>query len=291
MKKIKSKLILWGLAGLIAICSGTSCYAAIPLPTVDWKRLSQSAKTVSSQASLVQKEIQENLYIIQQIQNGGYAAAAGALFGKIENGDYDRYGKIWADSKDAINDGAQAAGMNAQEKSKKKKENKKKAQKEGEEIAKQDAEAKDAADKTHEKNTNTLKSLYNWTKKHGRSASSAVFGTISAVEDGGGLVKVGSGIYNAGKGLGKELSDEHKAKKEAEENAKKKTDQTQAQTQTDTGAAQTELEKAKAEAEQARKELEKAKAEAEQSKKELQQLKDELEQLKKQLNNKSGTTN
>ena len=107
MKVFRVNIVVCTLASLLIYMWSSVCMA-YPLPTVDWKRLGDSAKQASQIAKQVQIEVQSNLNIIRQIQNGGYAAAAGELFGKIERGDYDRYGKMYADSKQVLEDGVAA---------------------------------------------------------------------------------------------------------------------------------------------------------------------------------------
>ena len=125
MKVFRVKLVVCTLASLLIYMWPSACMA-FPLPTADWKRLGDSAKQAMQIAKQVQIEVQSNMYIIKQIQNGGYAAAAGELFGKIARGDYDRYGQMFADSKQVLKDGAEAT--------KKKKEEDAKIQEKNQEI-------------------------------------------------------------------------------------------------------------------------------------------------------------
>ena len=126
MKVFRVKLVVCTLASLLIYMWSSACMA-FPLPTADWKRLGDSAKQAMQIAKQVQIEVQSNMYIIKQIQNGGYAAAAGELFGKIARGDYDRYGQMFADSKQVLKDGAEAT--------KKKKEEDAKIQEKNQETA------------------------------------------------------------------------------------------------------------------------------------------------------------
>jgi len=78
--------------------------ALIPLATVDFKRIAKSAEAVQKEISFWKKEIEANLNIVKMIQNGGYAAAAGALFSEQfytdENGKvkFNRYGEVVKDT-------------------------------------------------------------------------------------------------------------------------------------------------------------------------------------------------
>lgn len=179
MKIIKVNLVIRGLIFLMALNSISQSFAAVPLPTQDLKRLGESAKTVSHQIAIIRQEYESNMYIVRQIQNGGYASAAGALFGKIENGDYDRYGKIYTDTKSAVEDGADASQNMAMKKEQRQKKEAEKAREQSEKLAKAKDAADQAATEIHEQNTQIVKQsawskAYNWIKKNGRTSSNAV---------------------------------------------------------------------------------------------------------------------
>ena len=103
--------------------------SAFPLPTQDLSRLAQSAKTTKLQIDEIYQEYQSNMHIIKQIQNGGYAAAARELFGKIQNGDYDRYGGMVKNLGVSLETGAANAQAVASKKEKRKEINQKLAEK------------------------------------------------------------------------------------------------------------------------------------------------------------------
>lgn len=227
MKVFRMNLIVCTLASLLIYMWSSVCQA-YPLPTVDWKRLGDSAKQASQIAKQVQIEIQSNMNIIKQIQNGGYAAAAGELFGKIENGDYDRYGKMFADSKQVLKDGADATKKKKEEDAKIKQENQEKAAETAEKTAKDIEEAKEKADAAQKANNEKAKKskwsqAYSWVKKYGRSTSNAAFGTADAIKNGGSLTTIGKNIYDtagkSGKDIYNGMKDEHD-QKQAEEKKK-----------------------------------------------------------------------
>ena len=77
----------------IAIIGSVNKAEAFPLPTLDISRIKTAVQNTMHAVQEIKQEIESNLRIIQEIQNGGYMAAAGDLFGKIQNGDYDRFGQ------------------------------------------------------------------------------------------------------------------------------------------------------------------------------------------------------
>lgn len=77
----------------VAIIGSVNKAEAFPLPTLDISRITTAVQNTMHAVQEIKQEIESNLRIIQEIQNGGFMAAAGDLFGKIQNGDYDRFGQ------------------------------------------------------------------------------------------------------------------------------------------------------------------------------------------------------
>lgn len=234
MKVFRINWVVCTLASLLICMYSSVCVALTPLSTRDWSRLRDSAKQGAEIAKQAQTEIKSNLNIIKQIQNGGYAAAAGELFGKVENGDYDRYGKMFADSKQVLKDGADATKKKKEEDAKIQEKNQETAAKAAEEIAKDNKEAQKQADAVQKVNNEKAKKskwsqAYNWVKKYGRSTADTAFGTADAIENGGSLKTIGKNIFDVANKSGKEvyegMKEEHDQKKaekqkQAEELAK-----------------------------------------------------------------------
>ena len=90
MKKHANKLMILALASMMLTVAPRTANALIPLPSIDFSRIAENVKKTISQVTEIKAEIDSNLMILREIQNGGYGAAAGMLFSKIERGDYDR---------------------------------------------------------------------------------------------------------------------------------------------------------------------------------------------------------
>lgn len=175
--------------------------SAFPLPTQDMARLAQSAKATKLQIDEIYQEYQSNMHIIQQIQNGGYAAAARELFGKIQNGDYDRYGGMVKNLGVSLETGAANAQAVASKKEKRKEINEKLAKKELERKKKAAEEAKAKADQKQKESEGLAKKsawdkAYSWVKKNSVSAVDAISSGVSTIENGGSV----KDIYNNTKG-------------------------------------------------------------------------------------------
>ena len=220
MKVFRINLVVCTLASLL-ICMYSSVCVAYPISTRDWSRLRDSAKQAAEIAKQAYTEVKSNLNIVKQIQNGGYAAAAGELFGKVENGDYDRYGKMFADSKQVLKDGADATKKKKEEDAKIQEKNQETA-----EIAKDNKEAQKQADAVQKVNNEKAKKskwsqAYNWVKKYGRSTADTAFGTADAIENGGSLKTIGKNIFDVANKSGKEvyegMKEEHDQKKAEEQ--------------------------------------------------------------------------
>ena len=192
--------------------------AAFPLPTQDMARLAQSAKTTKLQIDEIYQEYQSTMHIIKQIQNGGYAAAAKELFGKIQNGDYDRYGGMVKNLGVSLETGAANAQAVASKKEKRKEINEKLAEKElqRKKEAAEEAQAK-AEQKQKESEGLAKKSAwskaYSWVKKNSVSAVDAISSGVNTLENGGSL----KDVYKNTKGSVGNIADNMKndAKEEA----------------------------------------------------------------------------
>lgn len=255
MSLYRLKFFILSLVCLIVLNSGNICQA-FPLPTADMKRIASSAKTTKLQVDQVRQEIQSNMQIIKMIQNGGYAAAAGALFGKIENGDYERYGEMFGDLGDSVRDTGMAtqagfakgeAKKQAREKYKKAKEKEQKKREERARAASQSA----TGEAVNISRNNRFNKVYSWVKKYGRTSSEGIIGAKDTIEEGGGFKNVAEGLYKtagkSGTDVYKGMADDHKAQvqKEAAERAKQEEWNKKLQEQTEALTQQTREEIAK----------------------------------------------
>ncbi len=90
MNKYWYKLMIMTLAAVMIVTTAKPANALIPLPSLDFGRISGTITKTMNQVMEIKNEIMSNYEIIQDLQRGGYGAAAGKLFAKVENGDYDR---------------------------------------------------------------------------------------------------------------------------------------------------------------------------------------------------------
>lgn len=226
MKVFRINWVVCTLASLLIYMYSSVCVALTPMPTRDWNRLLASGKHGVQIANQVKTEVKSNLDIIKQVQHGGYGAAAGELFGKIENGDYDRYGKMFADSKQVLKDGADATKKKKEEDAKVQEKNQETAAKAAEEIAKDNKEAQKQADAVQKVNNEKAKKskwnqAFNFVKKYGRSTADTVIGTADAIKQGGSIKTIGKNIFDVANKSGKEvyegMKEEHDQKKAEEQ--------------------------------------------------------------------------
>ena len=92
MHKIFRKMMTVGVAASLMVTCVTHDVRAfgIPLLSYDIPRVAENVKKISATVQQVKAEVDSHRQIIKQIQQGGFGAAAGMLFAKVENGDYDR---------------------------------------------------------------------------------------------------------------------------------------------------------------------------------------------------------
>lgn len=198
--------LITGMTLMIISVSG-KCIA-FPLPTADIKRIGSSVQVAMQQVMQIKQEIESNLAIAKEIQNGGYAAAAGDLFAKVQNGDYDRFGN----NLKGLQDSSYSATHSAQAvEERKKREQAEREAKEEEILKKHLAEAKagDAlAGKTLDQLTEEEKKRileehkkanqafyersYNWVKNN-RTVTDSALNTVNAAGNGD-----WSGIFEQG---------------------------------------------------------------------------------------------
>ena len=87
-----SKISFLVIFNMAIICSVNQA-EAFPLPSLDISRIKTAIENTMHAVQEIKQEIESNIQIIKEIQNGGFMAAAGDLFGKIQAGDYDRFGQ------------------------------------------------------------------------------------------------------------------------------------------------------------------------------------------------------
>lgn len=131
MLKIMRKMMLVGVAAGLMVTSATREAKAfgIPLLSYDIPRVAENVQKIMTMVMQVKAEVESHIQIIKQIQHGGFGAAAGMLFAKIENGDYERLFGSFADIGINWKVNAQMSQYRAAERAK--------CEKEGEEAAKQ----------------------------------------------------------------------------------------------------------------------------------------------------------
>lgn len=198
------KLLILALAGLMITGSCNKSWA-FPLPTLDIKRIAEEVKKNINMVKEIKNEIDSNMHIIREIQHGGFGAAAGQLFAKIQNGDYDRFG---ANIK-GLGQNLKSAAKKDSDAAAKKAKNKEKAQQEADAAAAEkrdkNIQAEAAAQELTEQNLkkrkeNAFQKAYNWLKNN-KGATDAATNTIRAAEQGdwtGMAGAVGQGIGAVG---------------------------------------------------------------------------------------------
>lgn len=182
---------------LVIISVAGKCWA-FPLPTADIKRIGSSIQVTMQQVMQIKQEIESNLHIIEEIQNGGYAAAAGDLFAKIQNGDYDRFGDNLKGLKSSTYDATHSAQKVKERKEKEEAERKERERKalEKEKAAKEKGDA--VAEETHKSFFNRA---YNWVKDN-RLVTDSALGAVNAAKDGNWSDVVNDATRGAGGAIG-----------------------------------------------------------------------------------------
>lgn len=188
----KKKFVV-GLAFMITMFSSEAHAFGFPVLCADMKRLIASARVTMQQVMIIKQEIDSNMRIIQEIQNGGFASAGAMIFDKIQNGDYDRFGQALTTMK------AEGQNMSDNVKARKAyKEAEQEALKNGMDEKQAKAAAQQAMSKSLEESranriqqaaeakknrgSNAFSSSYNWLKKNSgvtSGASSALRGVES----------------------------------------------------------------------------------------------------------------
>lgn len=146
MKKYLSKCMIIALTGMMLTTTPKMANALIPLPSIDFSRIAENVKKTISQVTEIKAEIDSNIMILREIQNGGYAAAAGMLFSKIERGDYDRLGR----NVKGVSENYEALSMEAKGFASARKECKERAKKAQEEALQKYKEECEQGEKTEE---------------------------------------------------------------------------------------------------------------------------------------------
>ncbi|MBQ9271962.1 MAG: hypothetical protein IJ218_06840 [Alphaproteobacteria bacterium] len=182
MLSAKKMGLITGLTLMIISIAGKSM--AFPLPTADIKRIASSVQVAMNQALQIKQEIESNLLIVKEIQNGGYAAAAGDLFAKVQNGDYDRFGN----NLKGLQESTYAATHSAKSVQERQERQRAERAKKEEEKLKANAEANkkgaEQAKETHKKaNQSFFGRAYNWIKGN-RATTTSGLNAIDAIKDG-----------------------------------------------------------------------------------------------------------
>ncbi|MBR1601608.1 MAG: cell envelope integrity protein TolA [Alphaproteobacteria bacterium] len=192
MVNINRFKILTGVAFMITLA--VSDAKAFPLLCSDPSRLVASARVTMQEIMIIKQEVESNLKIIEEIRNGGFAAAGAMIFNKIQNGDYDRFGKALSNVKTNAQDMSvnvadrewkakreeelRNSGMSA-------KEAKAKAQQEAAERMQAYEEAQNQARERAkaERGSNAFTNSYNWLKNN-QSFTSGASNALTGVANG-----------------------------------------------------------------------------------------------------------
>lgn len=164
-----------GFAAILAlvIISVAGKAWAYPVPTIDFKRIISSVQVTMNQTMQIKQEVESNINIVKEAQNTGYAAAAGDLFTKVQDGELDRFGNDLKGFKESTNE---AANSVQKLKEQKEKLSDKRQLEEVEELAKEKA-AKDRGDAIAEESHKSFFGRnYNWIKGNRLATDSAVEG-------------------------------------------------------------------------------------------------------------------
>ena len=100
MVKIKKFKLLASFA-FMTICM-TPEAKAFPLLCADFGRLANTVQVTANEIMIIKQEIDNNMKIIKEIQNGGFAAAGAMIFSNIQSDELDRFGNMWSDAKSQL---------------------------------------------------------------------------------------------------------------------------------------------------------------------------------------------
>lgn len=167
---------------------------AFPLPTADIKRIGSSIQVAMQQVMQIKQEVESNLNIIKEIQNGGYATAAGDLFAKIQNGDYDRFGDNLKGLKNSTYDATHSA---QKVKERKEKEEAKRQEKEKEALEKEKAAKEKGEEVAKQSHKSFFNRAYSWVKDN-RLVTDSALNAVNSAKDG----NWSNMVTNAAKGAG-----------------------------------------------------------------------------------------
>lgn len=236
MRKNKQNLLMLAITVLMII--GYSAESlAFPIPTIDIKRIGSTMKTVKHQVDIVKREVEFNMNLVKQIQNGGYAAAGMALVGHMDV--YANYGKMGKELGYTLHDSAtntQAAFAGKEKRAQlEQKLAARQAKREAKERETAERKAAERMDKQHKayKREVFVKKFKQWAPIAVRAGQSAEYmvnngdfsldGVVSTVE--------GSGIIKVGEDVAKNVKNDKRSKKEAEDAEKDKDAKEQGQGQ------------------------------------------------------------
>ena len=193
----KCKMGLLTILVLVIISVAGKAWS-FPLPTNDFQRIASSVQVGMQQVMQIKQEIESNLNIIKEIQNGGYAAAAGDLFAKIQNGDYDRFGDNLKGLKSSTYDATHSAQKVKERKEKEEadRQAKEKAELEKQKAAKEKGDA--AAEESHK---SFFKRGYNWIKDN-RLVTDSALGAVNAANNNDWSNVVNDAARSAGGAIG-----------------------------------------------------------------------------------------
>ena len=192
MVNIKRFNILAGVAFMITFAAPDA--RAFPLLCSDPSRLVASARVTMQEIMIIKQEVESNLRIIEEIRNGGFAAAGAMIFTKIQNGDYDRFGKalsnVKTNAKDMATNVAEREWRAKREEELRnsgmsKKEAKAKAQQEAAErmAIYQQAQEEARLKAKEERGSNAFTNSYNWLKNN-KSFTSGASSALTGLSNG-----------------------------------------------------------------------------------------------------------
>lgn len=170
MVKLKKVKLLASTAFMITLA--TSQVQAFPLLCSDPSRLVASARVTMQEVMIIKQEIESNMQIVTLIANGGFAQAGAMIFNKIQDGDYDRFGRSLSN----IKSNAQYMTQNVREREEKAlREKELRAQEMSEKLAQEKAKANRAS--------NVFSNSYNWLKEN-KTFTSGASSALNGISDG-----------------------------------------------------------------------------------------------------------